>query len=255
MAFDVDLPDDPTIEALDAEARAVVAGLWTDRTRSERRASAIFAVIAGDLLAQGAIPEVLDRATRAVHDEARHVEICRQVASRYAGEAVPWPPAEPSPIPMFTDASPELARELYVVANTCVAESVGVAYLSACRSDAEGPLVRAAIQLLLRDDVDHARIGWAHLASDRPSAALRGALPRALPALLRAVRRAYFDRAAEIPESPPRGHGCPSPAAIREAVDLALVHVVVPGFEHVGVDTRAARRWLDSIVAGSAAAT
>lgn len=252
MGFAIDLPDDPSVDALPPATRAVIADLWAHRTRSEQRASAIFAVIVGDLLAQGAHPEVLALATRAVHDEARHVEICRQVASRYAGVPLPWPPPEPPPIPAFRDASPELARELYVILNTCVAESVGVAYLSACRADAEGPLARAAIQMITRDDIDHARIGWAHLASDRPSAALREALPRALPALLGAVRRAYFDRCDAMPRSPPPGHGCASPATIRAAVDVALAHVVVPGFEHLGVDTREARAWLDAVMGPTA---
>lgn len=250
-AFVVELPDDPGVEALAPAARAVVASVWAGRTDSEQRASAIFAVIARDLLADGAVPEVLDLATRAVHDELRHVEICRRVAARYAGAPVPWPAPPPAPEPAFRGASPALARQLYVIANTCVAETVGAAFLQACRADAEGPLVRAALQQILRDDIGHARIGWAHLASGRVSTELRAALPLALPALLGAVRGGYFERCEALPAEPPRGHGCATPATIRAHVDAALRDVVVPGFEHLGVDTSRARRWLaDELGAG-----
>ncbi len=242
--FSVELPEDPNIEELAPAARTLVASVWAGRTDSEQNASAIFAVIARDLLSDGAVPEVLALATRAVHDELRHVEICRRVAARYAGAPVPWPAPGPSPEPAFRGASPALARQLYVIANTCVAETAGAAFLQACRADAEGPLVRAALQQILRDDIGHARIGWAHLASGRVSAELRAALPLALPALLGAVRRAYFDRCDVLPAEPPPGHGCATPTSIRAHVDAALRAVVVPGFEHLGVDTSRARRWL-----------
>ncbi len=59
----------------------------------------------------------------------------------------------------------------------------------------------------LRDDIGHSRIGWAQLASGRPRQHFP-ALARALPALLRAVRRGWFDRCDVLPPHPPPGHGC-----------------------------------------------
>ncbi len=165
MSLAIDLPDDPGVDALAPDDRALVARIWTERSAAEQRAAVIFTMIARDLLVDGAIPEVLELATRAVHDELRHVEICRQVASRYAGAPVPWPAPEPASEPAFRDAPPDLTRALHVVLDTCIAESVGATFLQVCRADAEGPLVRAALQQLLRDDIGHARIGWAHLAS------------------------------------------------------------------------------------------
>ena len=38
-------------------------------------------------------------------------------------------------------------------------------------------------------------------------------------------------------------------AAIRGAVDMTLRDVIVPGFEYLGLDTTAARRWLASVPA------
>ena len=110
-----DLPDDdPTIAALGPDERALVARTWTERSACEQRAAVIFAIVARDLLVDGAAPEILDLATRAVHDELRHTEICREVASRYHGGPVPWPAPEPAPVPGFLDAGPELTRLLYL---------------------------------------------------------------------------------------------------------------------------------------------
>lgn len=252
MAIPIDLPvDDPTIAALAPDARARVARIWTERSAAEQRAALLFTLVARDLLVDGAIPEVLELATRAVHDELRHVEVCRQVASRYAGSEVPWPAPEPAPEPGFRDAPPDLTRVLHVVGNTSIAESVGAAFLQVCRADAEGPLVRAALQTLLRDDVGHARIGWAHLASGRVAARHLPAIGAALPGLLRAVRQGWYDRCAELDAlaAPPPGHGCATTTAIRAAVDTTLREVIVPGFEYLGIDTTTARRWLASLPA------
>ncbi len=247
MTLAHDLPgDDPTIAALPPDERALVARTWAERSACEQRAAVIFAIVARDLLVDGAAPEILDLATRAVHDELRHTEICREVASRYHGGPVPWPAPEPAPVPGFVDAGPELTRLLHLVLNTSIAESTGAAFLQACRADAHGPLVRAALQQLLRDDIGHSRIGWAQLASGRPRQHFP-ALARALPALLRAVRRGWFDRCDVLPQHPPPGHGCATPQAIRDAVDLTIHEVIVPGFDHVGVDTRDARRWLATL--------
>jgi len=238
--------DDPTIAALSPEDRAVIARTWAERSACEQRAAVIFTILARDLLVDGAAPEILDLATRAVHDELRHTEVCRQVASRYHGAPIAWPAPEPAPVPEFRDAGPELTRFLYLVFNTSIAESTGAAFLQACRADADGPLVRAALQQLLRDDIGHSRIGWAQLASGRVTQHFP-ALARALPALLIAVRRGWHDRCDELPEHPPAGHGCATPQAIRDAVDMTIREVIVPGFDHVGVDTREARRWLASL--------
>lgn len=247
MSLAIDLPDDPAIDALAPDERALVARVWAERSAAEQRAAVIFTMIARDLLVDGAIPEVLELATRAVHDELRHVEICRQVASRYAGAPVPWPAPEPASEPAFRDAPPDLTRALHVVLDTCIAESVGATFLQVCRADAEGPLVRAALQQLLRDDIGHARIGWAHLASGRVAPRHIAAICAALPGLLRVVRHGWFTRCDELPGRPPPGHGCATPSAIRAGVDLALRDVIVPGFEHLGMDTTAARRWLATL--------
>src|SRR5262249_43197350 len=96
------------------------------------------------------------------------------------------------------------------------------------------------------DDVDHARIGWALLASDRLPEGFRAELERALPTLVRIARNAWLARATDHDDAAPRGHGCLSGARVREAVDEALRDLVLPGVEHFGIATGDARKILET---------
>ena len=68
--------------------------------------------------------------------------------------------------PRFGDAPPEANRLLHAVLNCCVNETIASAHLRATLKAAVSPLVREVIRLLLADEIDHARVGWAHLASE-----------------------------------------------------------------------------------------
>lgn len=243
MSLDVgvDLPaPGPELAALAPAARALVAQVWTERAAAEQRAAFAFTLVARDLLRTGALPEVLALATRAVHDELRHAELCRRLAEGYAGAPVAWP------APVAHGELRGLPPLHQIVISTCISESCGAEVLRVCLADAEAPPARAAIMALLRDDIDHARLGWAHLASGWAPARARATLADALPALLDLVRGAWHRRCGELAPDPPPGHGCATPAAIRAAVDATLRDVVVPGFAHVGVEPGPCRRWLAS---------
>ena len=223
--------EDPAIDALSPEDRAILARIWAERAESELGAGAVFSAVSRGLFAEGAGREVLWLAARAVCDELRHAEICRHVAARYGGRTpdLAAPPAVPDP--------PGSAA-LYAVINCAVNETIGSAFLTACHDEARGALARAALRELLTDEVDHARIGWALLGSDRLAEGTRREAMRALPELVGVARAAWVRRAAELPEELPPGHGCLCRGDVLAVVDHALSHLVLPGFEHVGIDPR-----------------
>jgi hypothetical protein len=222
-------PKDAAIEALTPEDRALFARLWTERAANELGAGAVFAAIASGLFAEGAGPEVLWLASRAVCDEIRHAELCRHVASCYAGRDLP------RPAPPVIGEGPRSAG-VYAVLNGAIHETIGSAVLTACHEEAEGAMVRAAVRELLADEVDHARVGWALLGADRLAPRLRCEVSTALPALVRLARERWLARAEELPESLPRGHGCLPRGDVVEVVEHALRSLVLPGFSHVGLD-------------------
>jgi hypothetical protein len=234
--------EDPVLDGLGAEPRALLARSWAARAHAELGAAAVFAAVSHGLFGVAASREILWLAARAVCDELRHSEICRYVARRYGGEEPERTDAPDVGTPRFGRTSAETSRLFHAVVNCCINESIGSAMLHVCLEQATAPLARAATRELLADDIDHARIGWAVLASPRLPPGFRAELERALPTLVRIGRDPWLAFSAKTPADPPIGHGCLSAADLRAVVDEALLGVVLPGFEHVGIATEAARR-------------
>src|SRR5581483_1855519 len=94
--------------------------------------------------------------------------------------------------------------------------------------------VRFVLKALMADDIDHARIGWAHLASPRLSPERRREVAAWLPSLIRATSRTWGDH-PPLPESPALdANGCPSLAETAVAVETALREMIVPGLRRFG---------------------
>src|SRR5215472_7573582 len=159
------LPEDPTIDALDGELRERLGRQWASRATAELRVAAIFSVVSRGLFETGADPAVIHIAARAVSDEVRHADICRRLAVRYLGRDVAWPPPGRAAMPELAKAPKELRPTLHTVAMGCVNETIASAWLDESLRPATSPLARAALRELIADDIHHARLGWAHLAS------------------------------------------------------------------------------------------
>ncbi len=221
------LPDDPI--QLDDASRQLVARSWLARGAAERRAADIFTLIEASLRAVSEQPALIELAHRAIDDELRHAEICRVVAVRYAGRelALTSLPLDP---PKHDGASEGLRHSLWIVGQCAFNETTASAFLEASLEQAREPLARAALRELLSDEIDHARIGWAHLTA-APEARYRE-LARWLPRLLDANRREW-GRAAGADDDRFAAHGWISRAAIAAAVDSAERDVIRPGLEQV----------------------
>jgi len=230
------LPErDAEVGQLSDAQRATLAELWLTRAASERRVADAFGVIAGDLVSLDAPPDVTALARRAVDDEHRHAELARLVASRYAGRELEPPPRLALVVPEHPGASPRLAWSLHVVGHAVMNETFASAYLEASLGLARAPLARAALQALLADEIDHARIGWAHLAS--LDGADRRALVPWLPSLL-ASNLAMW-RAIRRPGPEALGlarHGVLSSAAVERALTGAVRELIVPGLARFGLE-------------------
>jgi hypothetical protein len=198
--------DDPAIDALAPDARAVLARAWQGRAEAEARAAATFGYVVEILEALGAAAPLVGLARRAIHDETRHAEICARVAARYGDRALEVPPpAARGATPDHPDVDPTARRALHVLGQCACNETVAVAFLEAGRAAATADLPREASRELLADDVDHARLGWAFLATldARARAAIAPHLPRLCRHNLIAWRRRRtFPAGAEA-----RGHG------------------------------------------------
>jgi hypothetical protein len=238
---------DAEIDALAPEERAALAAVWQNRGGLELQVGAGFAVIARELVEIGASRAVMAIASRAVRDEVHHAEISVELAARYRGDDVQWPAPSPVHVPELAPARGALLATLHVVAMCCINETIACAVLEAAMSRAKSPLVHAGIQSILEDEIDHARAGWAHLASNFVNAETKSVLASWLKRLLSGKLDTLLAEEAPMPGEAFPHHGMLSRAEFRATVLAALDDVVLPGFERAGIDATSARAWRGSI--------
>jgi hypothetical protein len=240
------LPEsDHEIDALEPEERSIVSEVWSGRAASERRVGDAFVVVRDALVAIHAAPALIELATRAIDDEMRHAELSRRVASRYAGRELAPPPVLPLTVPQHARADARLRHVLHVVGQSCFNETIASAFLEAALAQARAPVAMGALRELLSDEVDHARIGWALLAS--ADAATRRDVEPWLAGMAVANLRMWREAPRTYPDGGSLGaHGVPSVAVVESALVAAFRDLILPGFETLGMNVDAMRAWLES---------
>ncbi|HEY8077121.1 MAG TPA: ferritin-like domain-containing protein [Labilithrix sp.] len=243
-ATDIRQIADPEIDALPKSARAVLADIWQERANSELKVAGCFCAVAGAVIEHGVHDEVLRLVTRATRDEVRHAEIAADMASRYADRDVIWPGPTPYPVPKFEPADPRLRATLLVLAMCCINETLACGILEGQSSIATSPLTKAALQSVLTDEIDHARAGWAHLASSHVTPEMKAEIGKNwLPRLLAARLSELFASEEPFPGEDQPAHGILVRADRKRIIGTGLVDVVLPGFERAGIDASRARAW------------
>lgn len=225
-------------------ARRAAAEAWAFRARVEQEAALRFdrlaAVVAG-FDPGSPVPAMM---RRAADDERRHTELCARLASHLGNPVALDPGAElPSIAPQSLDARNAVLYE--VVAACCITETESMATLTTLLAGEPDPEVREVLHSISRDEVVHARMGWAHLS--RESAAGQVAfLGPLIPGMLAGtVDDGLFG--APPPDEDPEGLlrlGVLPLGKKREVFLGTLEQVVFPGLERFGVDPEPGRRWL-----------
>lgn len=238
------LPEhDASIEALAGADRQALAEIWLGRAANERRVSESFVVVRDALIACRSDASLVELAARAVDDELRHAELCRVVASRFADRELDAPASLTLAVPPHPTASPELRHTLHIVGQSCFNETIASAVLEASLASARGPLVTAALRELLGDEIDHARIGWAHLAQVRPE--IRAKLERWIAPLARGNLKMWRETPRRYATNDALVAQGALSAETTEATLLgAIGDLAIPGFERLGIGTAEVRAWL-----------
>jgi hypothetical protein len=233
---------------VDSDVLEHVRNTWTARHAIEREASARFKVL-GDRLVEAGAPDVISSiAQRAALEESRHQAHCQNVVHRLGGPTLQTAQALIEYAPPFLSAKERLLYE--VVAQCCVAETESTTTLVTLMDAVQSPELRPIIQELSRDEVQHARLGWAFLAWCRQEGQDPSFLSRFIPSMVEACGGAQLFKppagAADAPEL--LAHGVvPSSMRLRLYVQT-LENVIFPGFEQLGVDPGPAKGWLASRV-------
>jgi hypothetical protein len=219
------------------------AGLWAHRALAELDAAARFERLATILRDTGAKPLVVDMARAAADDERRHHTRCIALACRFGVR----PAASHGNAPQLAAGTRTLAEQaLYeTVSMSCVTETLSTALLMAIRAAAVDDEVAATADEILRDEVEHARLGWAHLAAEAPRRDLAFLGPR-LPAILaHTVHEEIFgpDDAGPLADEIAGLGGLPR-ARRYDVLVQTMRDVVFPGLRSHGIDTASAEQWL-----------
>lgn len=223
------------------EIRARAAGLWAFRAGAEAEAAARFGALAGALGRCGASPALVAAARKSAEDERRHLRDCAALAGTL-GREVRLPEARVA-LPGSARLPERLRLAQAMVATCCVAETLSALLLDEMRRRSEHPEARSLVHTILRDEVDHARLGWAWAETDLDDAQ-RAHLAEVLPGVLEdAVQDELFsdgpDALLDL-----EGWGGLRRSRRRALVAEGVAEVVLPGLQRAGVDVSGGRRWV-----------
>lgn len=206
-----------------------VGEAWRYRERVEREAAILFDDLATGLAEVG-WPGLAERAAVAAADERRHAARCRDIVDACLLDRAPLPLARHRLGPSSLGRRDQVL--FASVAVGCVTETLSCALLLEMRQGIELEPVRVAVEEIVRDEIEHSRLGWAHLAAE----AARGDVAWLAPHV-EAMRRAALTHDVE----PPRlgddlgAYGILSAARVAVTVDAAWRDIVVPGLALHGV--------------------
>ncbi len=234
-----------TAPVLSPSERALIAETWSFRGHAERSATLRFQRLARELRDCGASPIVIELAETAIEDERRHALLCDRVAGAYreAGMEPSCDVRAPAPLgPSDLEHADRLLFE--VVAFCCFTETLNTAMLIETLKHTEEREIRQALQQILRDEVQHSRLGWAHLADARSSGRgefLGGSLPFMFET---ADVEAIFAEDSRRDDPRLAFYGELSRAQRVDIFCAAVRDVFFPGLEAQGVATGVGRAWL-----------
>ena len=233
-------------------AGALIAQVWAVRHGVETGASLRFAALSQGMRAAGAPATLVELAARASEDEIRHAAHCADILRLRQADV---PPPETRLLffgPRDLGAEQRLTYE--VVAQSCISETESMATLITLLDAASDAHLKAVLQELARDEVQHARLGWAYLAwaKDRLDLTFLSAY---LPAMAAAATgEDLFRPGPPEADDPALLSAGVVPKHDRRRIYLETLHsVVIPGFEEFRVDTGPLREWAEAkgrVVAG-----
>ena len=217
--------------------RATIAAVWRRRERVEREAAQVFADLAVELGAAGFPAALVRLAEEAARDEEEHAGRCRHIVDAHHPGLPPL--GRRPPVRLGAHELCPRERLLYTaVAVSCVTETLSVSLLGALRGVATDPLIAETIHAILQDEVAHARLGWAVVATEARRTSLAWLTPH-LAAMVRAARAEARDEAPATPAAPAppelsRYGVLPRPQAIA-IMDATVDEVIVPGLRSFGI--------------------
>jgi len=233
--------DDDDAFGLDAGIAGELAKAWLTDGLEEHASIAAFARFTMMLLSVAAPPELVAASQRASLDEIAHARDCFALARRYGA-----PDAGPGALDVHDALGPgprSLADLAALTAEEgCVGETLGAALAVEQLAVAVEPAVRRVLARIVRDEARHAELAWRFIAW-AVAEEQRGALGAAGVSAAVAEAAAHAIAATRAMEIRPaasdlaswHAHGRLTCSEAREASERAIVDVVMPCLEALGL--------------------
>lgn len=248
-------PELPPIAELDPtelvpEARAAAVLVWARRVTNETGSCEVGRRLETTARALGLDADVTAALTRLREDEECHAAVAGAMLV-----ALGQPDFTPADVlGALPDESLERSFCRQVIAALCIAESVSAARYAAVREVTDLPIPHACIDLLLRDEVLHGRLGFdlLPLAMARLEAAEGAAAARSFALAIAKETFRAFDLTVGLdserrgmPEARPQP--TTNPGIVEPAIDAlafydAVLRSILPAFASAGLDADEAWR-------------
>ncbi len=162
-------PDDLLARHPDVRVREAAVETWRARMVNEHRSSAVFAGLVPQMIEASTGFDLQHAALRAAHDEIAHAALCADVVRAFGGTPVAHAEPALTPVPRHGELAPaeRLLRNLLFVG--CLSETVAVGLLTEEHALASDAWVRAVLEVILADEVAHAKLGWQFVGAVAPT--------------------------------------------------------------------------------------
>ena len=210
---------------------------WRGRMVSEHASARVFAALIDPMMRAGIAADRQAEVAAMVGEELRHARLCASVVRALGADPVaPMPPLPP--VPSHDDVSPREGLLRNILSIACLEETVAVALLEAGRARVAHEPLRGVIQVILADEIGHARFGWRLLAEEVPDLSraarlrLEDYLAVAMQHLFARFARAHAGPSTDGAVAVGAGAGRADHELFLRTVDEAII----PGLERVGLD-------------------
>ena len=215
-------------------AADTIAKIWLYREKVEFEVSFLFGKLYEKLTYLGAPKPLSSLVAKAQEDELQHASMCRSIIVSL-NPKIKALPLELQELQMPGKDWNLSQKALYTsVALSCITETFSTALLLEMRKLSSDPLVKQTVRKILKDEIAHSRIGWAHLAwansLQQPLAWLSDCIPAMLDCAL-VGDSALFSLITQEYEA----FGILTAETSKKLVQQTFYEVIVPGLQLYGI--------------------
>jgi hypothetical protein len=140
---------------------------WSMKSAQELRSAAIFSELVRLAIDCGLAGEISKALASCAEDEMIHAELCRLVAKVFGAEP-PVVDMKPVEDRLLGHREPWRRFLALLLVEVAIGETISTSLFRAGAKSSAEPLTRHALTMILRDEAQHARIGWEVLEVLRP---------------------------------------------------------------------------------------